>query len=301
MVLTYWNIGREIVEFEQKGSEKAVYGERLLSKLSKDLKLRLGKGFSKSNIYFMRQFYLKKKICQTLSGKLSWSHYVELLAVSDDRERSFYEKQCINEGWSIRELKRNKDTALFHRLAMSRDKKGILKLAAKGHVPGKIQDTIKEPYVLEFLKLPEESLKNEKHLEQKIIDNLQMFLMELGKGFAFVGRQYRITLNNEHFFVDLVFYHRILKCFVLIDLKINKVKHQDIGQMNMYLNYFKAEENTKGDGEPIGIILAAEKDDITVKYATGGISNKLFVSKYKLYLPDKKLLEDKVREIIARR
>lgn len=300
MVLTYWNIGREIVEFEQGGSKKAVYGENLLPNLSKDLKIRFGKGFSKSNIYFMRQFYLKKRIFQTVSGKLSWSHYVELLAISDDIERSFYEKQCINEGWSIRELKRQKDTALFHRLAMSRDKKGILKLAAKGYVPEKIQETIKEPYVLEFLKLPEDSLKNERHLEQKIIDNLQMFLMELGKGFAFVGRQHRITLNNENFYVDLVFYHRIIKCFVLIDLKINKVKHQDIGQMNMYLNYFKAEENTKGDGEPIGIILAAEKDDITVKYATGGISNKLFISKYKLYLPDKKILEDKVREIIGK-
>jgi len=298
LVKTYWEIGRQIVEFEQSGEERAEYGSTLLLKLSKDLKSRYGKGFSKSNVYLMRSFYLKYPKFQTVSGKLTWSHCAELLVIDDDLERSFYEKQCVKERWSVRELKRQINSALFHRIALSKDKEGVFELSKKGHILEKVEDLIKEPYILEFLNIPENYRYSEKELEQEIIGNLQMFLLELGKGFTFVARQFGITLGNKHFYVDLVFYHRILKCFVLIDLKIGKASHIDIGQMNMYLNYFKAEENSEEDNEPVGIILSATKDNIEVKYALGGISNKLFVSKYKLYLPDKKELENRLRRLL---
>lgn len=298
LIKANWEIGKYIVEFEQHGKEKADYGSALLTNLSKDLKTRHGKGFSKSNIYLCRQFYIKYPKFQTLSGKLSWSHYSELLTISDDFARSFYEKQSIKENWSFREMKRQVDSALFQRLALSKDKKGVLALTEKGHELNTVKDAIKDPYVFEFLELPKDKIIKERGLEKRLIDNLQEFLLELGKGFSFVGRQFKITVDNEHNYIDLVFYHRILKCFVLIDLKTRKVKHQDIGQMNLYLNYFKEEENTEGDNEPIGIIIAADKHDFLVKYATGGLSNKIFVSKYQLYLPDQKVLEDKVKEII---
>lgn len=298
LVKANWEIGRHIVEYEQHGKEKAEYGSSLLTDLAKDLKVKYGKGFSKSSIYLCRQFYLKYPKFQTVSGKLSWSHYAELLTVSDDLARNFYEKQTIKENWSFREMKRQIDSALFQRLALSRDKKGVLALAEKGQEIISAKNAIKNPYVFEFLELPKDSLIKERGLEKRLIDNLQKFLLELGKGFSFVARQFKITIDNEHNFIDLVFYHRILRCFVLIDLKTKKVKHQDIGQMNLYLNYFKEEENTEGDNEPIGIIIAADKHEFTVKYATGGLTNKIFVSKYQLYLPDQKVLEEKVKEII---
>ncbi|NVN96267.1 MAG: DUF1016 domain-containing protein [Bacteroidetes bacterium] len=294
-----WAIGKYIVEYEQHGNEKAEYGSSLLTNLSKDLKSRFGKGFSKSNIYLMRQFYLKYQIFQSVTGKLTWTHYSELLGVSDDHARGYYEKQAEKENWSVRELKRQISSSLFERLALSQDKSGVLKLSQKGQIISEPKDIVKDPYVLEFLQIPEEFRMTESKLEQKIIDNLQTFLLELGKGFSFVGRQYRITLDNDHYYVDLVFYHRILKCFVLIDLKTKHVKHQDIGQMNMYLNYFKSEENTEGDNPPIGIVLGADKNDILVEYAIGGISNNIFVSKYQLYLPDRKILEQKVKELMT--
>ena len=298
LVKTYREIGKRIVEYEQKGKEKAEYGSKLLGNLSKDLKLRYGKGFSKSNVYLMRLFYQNYPKFQTVSGKLSWSHYAEILGVSDELARSFYEKQCVKEMWSVRELKRQINSMLFERIALSKDKKGVLQLAQKGHIIEKADDAVKDPYILEFLNISEHHKYSEKELEQKIIDNLQIFLLELGKGFAFVARQLRITLGNKHYYVDLVFYHRILKCFVLIDLKIGKVTHGDIGQLNMYLNYFKEEEMAEEDNEPIGIILSADKDHLLVKYALGGISNKLFVSKYKLYLPSKEELEREVRKLL---
>ena len=298
LVKTYWEIGKQIIEYEQKGEVKAEYGSELLNNLSKDLSLKYGKGFKKSNVYMMRLFYLKYPKFQTLSGKLSWSHYIELLGISYIPEREFYEKQCINENWSIRELKRQKNSMLFERLALSKDKQEILELSKKGHIIESDKDIVKDPYVLEFLGIPEDYKYSEKELEQKIINKLQMFLLELGKGFTFVARQFRITLDNTHFYVDLVFYHRILKCFVLIDLKIGKANHVDIGQMNMYLNYFKEEEKSNSDNEPIGIILSGDKDDVFVKYALGSITNKLFVSKYKVYLPDKEELVKKVRNLL---
>src|ERR1035437_352663 len=249
-------------------------------------------------LFSVTQCNATNSISETVSHQLRWSHYIELLKIDDDLERNFYQQQTIKENWSIRELKRHKTSALFQRLALSKDKKGILALANKGHVVESGTDIVKDPYVLEFLNIPEKYRYSEKELEQKIIDNLQEILLELGKGFAFIGRQYRVTLNNKHYHIDLVFYHRILKCFVLIDLKINDVEHRDIGQMNMYLAYFETEMNVSGDNPPVGIILTAEKDSVMVEYALHGISNKIFVSKYQLYLPDKKLLQKKVQEIL---
>lgn len=298
LVKTYWEIGRRIVEYEQKGKEKAEYGSKLFETLAKDLRQKYGKGFSRSNIIYMRLLYIRYPKSQTLSDQLSWSHYIEFLMIDNDLKRSFYEKQCIIERWSTRELKRQKNSLLFERITINKDKESVLELAQRGHPIKKAEDLIKDPYVLEFLDISENRAYSEKELEQSIIDNLQKFLLELGKGFTFVARQFRITLGNRHYYVDLVFYHRILKCFVLIDLKIGEVTHTDIGQMNMYLNYFQKEEMTKGDNEPVGIILAKEKETIVVEYALGGLSNKLFVSKYKLYLPSKEELEREVERLI---
>ena len=298
MTETYWRIGRYIVEFEQDGNGKAIYGKNLLSTLSKELTLRLGKGYSRPNLNNMRKFYLKYPNCQTVSNKLSWSHICELIKIDDDLERSFYEKQCVKERWGIRTLKRQMDSALFLRLAASRDKEGILELANKGVEINKPEDVIKDTYTLEFLNIPELEQYSESDLEQRIIDNLQKFLLELGKGFTYVGRQYSITINNVHYYVDLVFYHRILKCFVLIDLKKNSVQHEDIGQMNMYMGYFATEENMEDDNPPIGIILSKNKDELLVEYATYGMDSYLFVSKYELYLPNRKELEKLVNRIL---
>jgi predicted nuclease of restriction endonuclease-like (RecB) superfamily len=298
LLLTKWEIGQHIIEFEQHGNEKAEYGSDLLNKLSNDLKIRYGKGFSRRSVLDMRRFYLCFPIWQTVSAKLSWSHYVELIGIKDDLERSFYEKQSIIENWGFRELQRQKNSSLFQRLALSKKKEEILILSEKGQIIEKSEDLLKDPYVLEFLNLPEDQTIHEKDLEQKIIDNLQHFLLELGKGFAFIGRQYRITLNNTHYHIDLVFYHRLLKCFVLIDLKTRKIDHSDIGQMSMYLGYFKKEEMVEGENPPIGIILSKEKDEILVEYATVDMNKNLFVSEYQLYLPDKKELEKRLTKIL---
>lgn len=305
LVQTYWLIGKHIVEFEQKGNSKAMYGKALLITLSKDLSLKFGKGFSRSNLTYMRKFYLMfpdfytlSKKSETPSHKLSWSHYFELLKANDKLEINFYLKQCEKENWSVRELKRQMKSMLFHRLALSKDKKGVLELSEKGQEISKPQDIIKEPYIFEFLDIPIDYRYLEGELEEKLISNLEKFLLELGNGFAFIGRQYKISIGNRHFFVDLVFYHRILKCFVLIDLKRGEIEHNNIGQMNLYLNYFKKEENVKGDNEPIGIVLGAYKDQILVEYATENIKNKLFVSKYQLYLPKKEKLIEALNKIL---
>ena len=298
MTETYWTIGKYIVEFEQDGQAKSAYGSGLLTALSKELMLRLGKGYSRPNLNNMRKFYLRYPNCQTVSDKLSWSHICELIKIDDDLERSFYEKQAVNERWGVRTLKRQMDSALFLRLAVSRDKEGILSLAKEGVEVQKPEDVIKSTYTLEFLNLPELDQYTEGDLEQRIIDNLEKFLLELGKGFTFVGRQYKVTVNNIHYRVDLVFYHRILKCFVLIDLKKNSVQHEDIGQMNMYLGYFATEEDMPDDNPPIGIILSKNKDELLVEYATYGMDSNLFVSKYELYLPNRKELEKLVDNIL---
>ncbi len=271
---TYWQVGRQIVEFEQGGKARAEYG----------------KGFSRSNLIRSRQFYLAWPISATASHPLSWSVIVELLKIDDPLERSFYVQQTLRERWSVRELIRQKNSALFLRLAASKDKAGVLQLAAQGQLIEQPADLLREPYVFEFLKIPEPYLVSETQLETLLCNHLQQFLLELGKGFTFVGRQYRVTLNNTHYKVDLVFYHRILRCFVLIDLKITDVQHHDIGQMNMYLGYFAAEENTEGDNPPIGIILSRNKDELLVEYATYQMNSQRFVQKYQLYLPEREEL-----------
>ena len=298
MVQAYWNIGRYIVEFEQGGSFKAKYGEALLTNLSKDLKLRFGRGYSRPNLNNMRKFYKYYPICQNISDKLSWSHFCELIKLDDELERNFYEKQIEKENWNIETLKRQINSSLFLRLAASKDKQGILDLSRKGIQIQKPEDIIKDTYTLEFLNMPEKAIYEESELEEKIINNLQKFLMELGKGFTFVGRQYPILINNKHYHCDLVFYHRILKCFVLIDLKINSVQHEDVGQMNMYMGYFAKEENMPDDNPPIGIILTRNKDELLVEYATYGMDSNLFVSKYELYLPNREELKRLVDGIL---
>jgi len=297
LLQTYWQIGQYIVEYQQNGNDRATYGKALLENLARDLSNLNGKGFSRSNLNNMRMFYQLYPICEKASHKLSWSHYVELIKVDDELERSFYEKQAIHENWSVPELKRQKQASLFLRLAASKDKEGILKLSQLGHIVEHPADLIREPYVLEFLKIPEPYYTSESNLEARIIDNLQHFLLELGKGFAFIGRQYRITLANRHHYVDLVFYHRILKCFVLIDLKKETAGYEDIGQMNMYLGYFENEENTEGDNPPIGIVLAREKDELQIKYAMHNVGSQLYVSKYQLYLPNEQELRNEIERI----
>ncbi|WP_291097370.1 MULTISPECIES: PDDEXK nuclease domain-containing protein [unclassified Flavobacterium] len=328
---TYWQIGQHIVAFEQGGKAKATYGKALLENLSKDLNLLHGRGFSLSNVKRFRQFYLTYPIFQTASGilktnqvaigaelthqsqiiekeqvrisavathQLSWTHYVELIKINDPLERSFYQQQTILENWSVEELIRQKKTSLYLRLAASKDKEGILKLAHQGQQIAAPTDILRETYIFEFLKIAEPYHLSETELEQRLITHLQTFLLELGKGFAFIGRQYRITLGDRHHYVDLVFYHRILKCFVLIDLKREEASYQDVGQMNMYLGYFENEENTESDNQPIGIVLAKEKDELVIQYAMHNVSSQLFVQKYQLYLPDKeelrKVIEDQL-------
>lgn len=299
LVSTYWEIGQHIVEYEQQGQATAEYGKQLLSQLSKDLKLKHGKGFSVSNLQRFRQIYTMYPNCATLSHNLSWSHYVELLKISNETEREFYQNQCIHANWSVRELKRQKDTGLFLRLASAKDKAEILNLAQQDSLINRPEDLKRDSYIFEFLQLPENQSHSETELESALCEHLQSFLLELGKGFTFVGRQYRITLNNSHYKVDLVFYHRILRCFVLIDLKINEVKHQDIGQMNLYMGYFANEENIEGDNPPIGIILSKEKDELLVEYATYGMDSQLFVQKYQLYLPNEEELRQEIEATLA--
>ena len=302
LVQTYWQVGCHIVEFEQAGQVRAEYGKALIDTLAADLGLRHGKGFSRSNLIRFRQFYLAypglAEKGATLSHQLTWSHIVELLKIDDPLERGFYEQQALRERWSVRELVRQKESALFLRLAASQDKAGILQLAAEGQVVAQPADLLREPYVFEFLKIPEPYQVSETQLETLLCDHLQPFLLELGKGFTFVGRQYRVTINGTHHRVDLVFYHRILRCFVLIDLKLGEVQHHDIGQMNLYLGYFANEENVEGDNPPVGIILSRQKDELLVEYATYGMSSQLFVQKYQLYLPDREALRRELEETL---
>lgn len=300
LVNTYWKIGQYIIEFEQDGKLRAEYGVSLLKELSKDLKIRHGKGFSLSNVKRMRQFYVVFPKGAEPPHLLSWTHYVELLKISNKLERNFYFQQTIAEHWSTTELIRQKKSSLYLRLAASKDKKGILELAQKGQLIKSPEDILREPYILDFLKIPASYNYSEKQLENKIIKHLQHFLLELGRGFAFVGKQYRIPLGNRPHFVDLVFYHRILKCFVLIDLKREEAGYEDVGQMNMYLGYFENEENVEGDNPPIGIVLAKEKDDLIVQYAMHNISSQLFVNKYQLYLPNKEELRSEIEFSLAR-
>ena len=301
MTQTYWQIGKYIVEYEQGGQAKVAYGTSTLTMLSKQLTARFGRGFSRPNLVNMRKFYLLYPNCQTVSDNLTWSHISELIKAEDELERSFYEKECIAQKWDVRTWKRQMSSALYLRLAANKDKEGVLALAKEGITVQKPEDVVRDSYTLEFLGIREDYRFSETELEQRIIDNLQMFLLEMGKGFTFVKRQYPITVNNRHYRCDLVFYHRILRCFVLIDLKRDGVQHEDIGQMNMYLGYFAKEENMPDDNPPIGIILSHYKDDLLVEYATYGLNTNLFVSKYELYLPNKEELRKLVNQSLEQK
>ncbi|HHJ8739302.1 TPA: YhcG family protein [Streptococcus pyogenes] len=301
LIQTYWEIGRIIVEDEQGNSDRAEYGKQLVTDLSKRLTKEYGKGFSRSNLQNMRNFYLSYPICQTVSGKLSWSHYCELLSISDEQKRSFYEKEAINANWSVRELKRQIKTSLFERLLLSsgdENKEKVLELALKGNEINKASDVVKDPYVFEFLGLPEEKVVMESDLEKALITHIEKFLLELGKGFMYVGSQQRVTLGNTHYYVDMVFYNKILRSYVLIELKTGKLMPEAVGQINMYLNYYKTEVNDDTDNEPIGIILCTDKDSIQAEYALGSLSNKIFASKYTLYIPDREQLEEQVERVL---
>lgn len=298
IVQSYWAIGKHIVEFEQAGNEKAEYGSALLKRLSQDLTQRYGKGFSMSNINKMRKLYLEYPILQTVSAKLSWSHFVELLKIDDPLERSFYQKECENAHWGVRELKRQMKSMLFQRLALSKDKNEVMKLAQDGQIIEKPEDILKQPYIFEFTGLPQLPVYQEGDLEAALVENLSQFLLELGKGFAYIGRQQNIHIAGRNYKIDLVFYHRILKCFVLIDLKKGEIQHEDIGQMNFYLNYYREEMNTDGDNEPIGIVLGNYQDKLVMQYAMQNISNQLFVSQYQLYLPNREQLENEFHRFL---
>lgn len=297
----YWNIGRVIVEDELKNN-RGEYGKKQLLAISKNLTNKFGKGFSQSNLYNMKMFYTKYPIFQSVTGKLSWTHYCELLYISDDDKRSFYEKEAINANWSVRELKRQISSSLFERLLLSNgetNKKKVLELALKGNEIAKPEDIIKDPYVFEFLGLPENKPMMESDLEEALVRQIEKFLLELGKGFMFVGTQQRVTFGNTHYYVDMVFYNKILKSYVLIELKTIKLMPEAVGQLNMYLNYYTAEINDENDNPPIGLILCTDKGNVDMQYALGGLSNNIFASKYVTYMPDKEQLIAQVEAVLS--
>ena len=321
MVCTYFEIGRMIVEEEQSGKDRAEYGKKILKGLSEELKKEFGKGFSTDNLENMRKFYLAYSISESLTRilqitnspslmtnsesvkleeiqttktqslisffKLTWTHYVFLMRIEDEKERRFYEIKSEKYNWSVRELKRQYDSALYTRLALSRDKEGVLKLSEQGQIIEKPKDIIKDPYILEFLGLPELHQYSESELEEEIINKLENFLLELGHGFTFVARQKKITFDDKHFRIDLVFYNRILKSFVLIDLKIGELKHQDLGQMQMYVNYYDREKRLEDENKTIGIVLCQNKSNLVVEYTLPENNEQIFASKYKTVLPSK--------------
>jgi predicted nuclease of restriction endonuclease-like (RecB) superfamily len=299
MVLAYFEIGKLIVEEEQSGKNRAEYGLQLINELSGSLSKQYGKGFSTTNIKQMRSFYLAYAKGQTLSDEfnLSWSHYLKLMRIDDVNERKFYEIESFKNNWSLRELQRQCDSALYTRLALSRNKSKVLELSEKGLIIEKPKDAIKDPYILEFIGLPEKSVYSESDLEQRLIDKLAQFLLELGTGFTFVARQHRISFDDKHFRIDLVFYNRLLRSFVLIDLKIGELKHQDIGQMQMYVNYFDREVKLADENKTIGIILCQNKSEAVVRYTLPENNEQIFASKYQTILPGKdelkKLIEGK--------
>ena len=332
MVYTYYEIGRMIVEDEQQGEQRAEYGATMLKNVANRLTKKFGKGFSLTNLKQMRSFFLiysqsimekgqtvsdqfensetlsrkssspltKSQKQQTLSAELhftlSWSHYLKLMRIENPDERRFYEIEAAENNWSLRELQRQFDSSLYERLALSRDKAGVKALAQKGQIVEKPEDMIKDPYVLEFIGLPELPQYNESELEQRLIDHLQTFLLELGKGFTFVGRQVRFTFDEQHFRVDLVFYNRLLRAFVLIDLKRGTLKHQDLGQMQMYVNYYDRFVKTEDENPTIGILLCTDKSDAMVEITLPEDNNQIFASKYQTYLPSKEELQRLIEE-----
>jgi predicted nuclease of restriction endonuclease-like (RecB) superfamily len=327
LTLRNWLIGYHIVEYEQRGSDRALYGERLLDNLSQDLRKRLGRGFGRRNLFTFREFYLRYPIVQSVIAQLGlslpyppsvtisppdwqddayfarlfrslpWTHFIELTRMDDPLKRAFYEVETLKNRWSVRELKRQIDSLLYERVGLSRDKEGVLALAREGELVTTPAEMVRDPYVFEFLGLKREELYTESQLEQALLNHLQEFLLELGKGFCFIARQRRVTIENEHYYIDLLLYNRRLKCLVAIDLKLGRFRHEHAGAMNFYLNYLKAEEMEEGENSPIGIVLCSEKDATHVEYALGGLSNHLFVSSYLLHLPATEELEAFLRRV----
>ena len=328
-VVANWLIGREIVEDEQRGQHRADYGARLLAGLSSQLSVDFGRGYSVDNLEAFRQFYIDypQLISETVSRKLghagpvdgnsdtpsrnsadpdwvpgvlhaglSWSHYRALLRIGRSEARAFYEIEAIRNAWSVRELSRQTASLLYDRLAKSKDKKGLMRLATQGHEVLQPVDALKDPVVMEFLGLPASSKLVESRLEQALVSNLQTFLLELGRGFAFVSRQERITVDGDHFYIDLVFYHTVLKCFVLIDLKVGKLTHGDLGQLQFYVNYYDRERRTEGDNPTLGLILCPDKNDAVVRYTLGEQqARNIFASRYQLHLPTEEELQQELR------
>ena len=313
MVYTYYEIGRRILKQEQKGLNRAEYGKKILEQLSSALTKEFGKGYSISNLKTIRQFFVvysqdrigqtafsqSQNLPTTLEGRrfyLGWGHYVRLMRISNLEERHFYEIETYKNNWSVRELNRQFDSALYKRLALSKNKEKVIELSNKGQIIDKPMDAIKDPYVLEFLNLKEDNTYSEKDLETKIINKLQLFLLELGKGFTFVQRQMRLTLDDQHFYADLVLYNRLLRCFVVIDLKIGKIKHQDIGQLQMYVNYFDRHVKTPDENKTIGILLCKEKSDAVIEMTLPKDNDQIFASKYETVLPSKEELKALIEE-----
>ena len=298
MVSTYFEVGKLIVEEEQNGEERAKYGKNIIENLSKKLTKEYGKGFSRRNLEYMRKFYSAYSITQTASAefKLSFSHYLILMRMENIEERNFYEIEAVNNDWSLAELQRQFNSALYERLVLSRDKEKVKELSLEGQIIEKPKDLIKDPYILEFLGLDQLPHYSENQLETAIINHIEKFIMELGKGFLFQGRQVKFSFEEEHFFVDLVFYNRILKCFVLIDLKIGKLKHQDIGQIQMYVNYYDRYVKMDDENKTIGIIICKEKNDTLVEITLPEGNEQIFASKYLTILPSKEELKKIVDE-----
>lgn len=319
-LMTYYSLGKWIVEVQQEGKERARYGQKIIKTLSDSLTEKFGRGFSKANLEFFRRFYLnyKDRIAETVFRQfaiektetvfrqleenppfiVSWSHYLQLMRIENMEERSFYEIESAKSGWGIRALQRQYNSSLYERLALSRDKDAVMKLAAEGNVITKPRDIVKQPTVLEFLGLEEKAEYTESDLETALIDKLQKFLLELGKGYLFEARQKRFTFNEDNYYVDLVFYNRLLRCYVLIDLKVDKLTHQDIGQMQMYVNYYDRYEKLDEENPTIGILMCKEDNDALVEITLPKDAN-IYASQYKLYLPDKTLLQDKLKQWIA--
>ena len=307
-LMTYYSLGKWIVEVQQEGKERAQYGKKVIKALSDRLTEKFGRGFSKANLEFFRRFYLnyEDRIAETVFRQLeenppfivSWSHYLQLMRIENKEERSFYEIESAKSGWGIRTLQRQYNSSLYERLALSKDKDAVMRLAREGNVIANPKDIVKQPTVLEFLGLEEKAEYSESDLETAIINKLQKFLLELGKGYLFEARQKRFTFNEDNYYVDLVFYNRLLRCYVLIDLKVDKLTHQDIGQMQMYVNYYDRYEKLDEENPTIGILMCREANDALVEITLPKDAN-IYASQYKLYLPDKKLLQDKLRQWIA--
>ncbi len=319
-LMTYYSLGRWIVEEQQNGSNRAEYGARIIATLSSVLTTQLGRGFSEDTLLNIRKFYqtYKDRISETVFRKFaiektetvfrefedkppfiaSWSHYLQLMRIKNENERSFYEIETHSSGWSVRTLQRQYNSSLYERLALSRDKNEVMRLASEGNVVAQPSDIVKQPTVLEFLGMEEKASYVESDVESAIINKLQKFLLELGKGYLFEARQKRFTFSEDNYYVDLVFYNRLLRCYVLIDLKVDKLTHQDLGQMQMYVNYYDRFKKLPEENPTVGILLCKEKDDALVEITLPENSN-VFASEYKLYLPDKRELQQKLKQWIS--